>query len=104
MSEVSSPSAQALSYCTYWNSPSDIKIFPEISFEEFMDNGGLKKWLGYIQKNGFVLVTGTPASADATKELMERMAYVRNSIFGGFSVWDNKLEAVSYTHLRAHET
>ena len=23
---------------------------------------------------------------------MERMAYVRNSIFGGFSVWDNKLE------------
>jgi alpha-ketoglutarate-dependent taurine dioxygenase len=31
-------------------------------------------------------------SAIATKELMERMAYVRNSIFGGFSVWDNKLE------------
>jgi alpha-ketoglutarate-dependent taurine dioxygenase len=33
-----------------------------------------------------------PALADATQELMERMAYVRNSIFGGFSVWDNKLE------------
>ena len=23
---------------------------------------------------------------------MERIAYIRNSIFGGFSVWDNKLE------------
>ena len=61
-------------------------------YNEFMDDGGLNKWLGHIQANGFVLVTDTPASADATKELMERMAYVRNSIFGGFSVWDNKLE------------
>ena len=92
MSEVSSPSAQALSDGTYWNSVSDIKIFPEMPYNEFVDDGGLNKWLGHIQVNGFVLVTDTPASADATKELMERMAYVRNSIFGGFSVWDNKLD------------
>jgi trimethyllysine dioxygenase len=92
MSTVSSPSDQALSNGNYWNSASEIKIFPEISFEEFMNKGGLNKWLGHIQTNGFVLVTETPASADTTKELMERMAYVRNSIFGGFSVWDNKLE------------
>jgi trimethyllysine dioxygenase len=92
MATVSTPSAQALSNENYWNSASDIKIFPEISFNEFMADGGLNKWLGHIQTNGFVLVTETPASAEATKELMERMAYVRNSIFGGFSVWDNKLE------------
>jgi trimethyllysine dioxygenase len=92
MATVSEPSAQALNNGSYWNSPSEIKVFPELPYDEFMSEGGLNKWLGYIQKNGFVLVADTPASADATKELMERMAYVRNSIFGGFSVWDNKLE------------
>ena len=46
----------------------------------------------HIERSGFVLVTETPVSPEATKELMERMAYVRNSIFGGFSVWDNKLD------------
>jgi trimethyllysine dioxygenase len=93
MVTVSPPSAQALNNGTYWNSTNEIKIFPEMSYKEFMDDGGLNKWLHHIQKNGFVLVTETPASSEATKELMERMAYVRNSIFGGFSVWDNKLES-----------
>jgi trimethyllysine dioxygenase len=92
MATVSPPSDQALINGTYWNSTSDIKIFPEMSFDEFMDDGGLNKWLNHIQVNGFVLVIETPVSPDATKDLMERMAYVRNSIFGGFSVWDNKLE------------
>jgi trimethyllysine dioxygenase len=92
MAKVSSPSAQAINNSTYWNSASEIKIFPEIPFGEFMDDGGLKKWLNHIQRNGFVLVTETPASQDTTKAIMERMAYVRNSIFGGFSVWDNMLE------------
>jgi trimethyllysine dioxygenase len=92
MSSVSSPSAQALNNGSYWNSTGEIKFFPEMSYKEFMNEEGLKKWLTHIQKNGFVLVTSTPTSPDATKELMERMAYVRNSIFGGFSVWDNQLE------------
>ena len=81
MSKVSSPSAQALSNGNYWNSPSEINFFPEISFDEFIDKGGLNKWLGHIQTNGFVLVSDTPASADATKQLMERVAYVRNEVF-----------------------
>ena len=86
------PSAQALAKDSYWNSSNEIKNFPEISFNDFMSDDGLKQWLGHIQRNGFVLVSGVSATADATKELMERIAYVRNSIFGGFSVWDNKLE------------
>ena len=92
MSTVNLPSNLPLNKGNYWNSTSEIKIFPEMSFGEFMDDGGLEKWLTHIQTNGFVLVTETPASPDATKDLMERMAYVRNSIFGGFSVWDNELE------------
>jgi trimethyllysine dioxygenase len=92
MATVSPPSAQALNSRAYWNSSREIIIFPEMAYDEFMDDGGLNKWLNHIKTNGFVLVTETPATADATKELMERMAYVRNSIFGGFSVWDNHLE------------
>ena len=61
MSIVGPPSAQALSDGSYWNSVIDIKIFPEMSYNEFMDDGGLNKWLGHIQANGFVLVTDTPA-------------------------------------------
>jgi trimethyllysine dioxygenase len=92
MASVSAPSVQALNNSNYWNSPSEIKFLPVISYDEFINDGGLKKWLSHIQRTGFVLVTESPVSPDATKKLMERMAYVRNSIFGGFSVWDNKLE------------
>ena len=92
MAKSSNPNAQALNNGTWWNNPSEIKIFPEMTYEEFMSDKGLKKWLMYIQENGFVLVADAPASSEATKDLMEQMAYVRNSIFGGFSVWDNKLD------------
>ncbi len=92
MAISSHPNAQALNKVTYWNSASEMKVYPEMSHDDFMSDNGLKQWLGHIQRNGFVLVSGVSATADATKELMERMAYVRNSIFGGFSVWDNELE------------
>jgi trimethyllysine dioxygenase len=89
---TSRPNAKALANNSCWNSANEIKDFPEMSFDDFMSDDGLKQWLGNIQRNGFVLVSGAPATADATKKLMERVAYIRNSIFGGFSVWDNKLE------------
>jgi len=92
MATTSNPNAQALNNETCWNCISEIKIFPEMTYYDFMNDGGLETWLGHIQRNGFVLVTESPATAEATKDLIERMAYVRNSIFGGFSVWDNKLE------------
>ena len=76
-----------------WNSPDEIKIFPKITYKEVMGKKGLQIWLKHIQRIGFVLVTESPATPEATKNLMERMAYIRNSIFGGFSVWDNKLES-----------
>jgi len=86
------PQSIALQFSDLWNSPSEIKIFPEMFYEELLGNDGTKTWLENIQRVGFVLVTGSPATIEATKELMERIAYIRNSIFGGFSVWDNKLE------------
>ena len=93
MAQPNTPHAKALRSVNLWNSSNEIEIFPEISYKAVMRGGGIKKWLTHIQRTGFVLVTETPATPEVTKELMERMAYIRNSIFGGFSVWDNKLES-----------
>ena len=93
MIPTSLPSAHALKNSEYWSSPNEINFFPEMPYSDFMSKGGLKKWLMHIERSGFVIVTDSPSTPEATKELMERMAYVRNSIFGGFSVWDNKLES-----------
>jgi len=91
-SEPSLPQSYAMNSSSCWNSPSEIKIFPEMTYEEVMSDQGIKTWLHHIKRVGFVLVTETPTTSEATKELMERIAYIRNSIFGGFSVWDNVLE------------
>lgn len=93
MAQPNPPQAKALRSANLWNSSNEIEIFPEISYKAVMSDGGIKKWLTHIERTGFVLVTETPATPEVTKELMERMAYIRNSIFGGFSVWDNKLES-----------
>ena len=92
MSVPSLPQSFLLDTSNVWNSSKEIKDFPEITYQEFMGDGGIKTWLNHIQRIGFALVIKTPKSPEATQELMERMAYIRNSIFGGFSVWDNKLE------------
>ena len=87
------PQSNFINSSSIWNSPTEIKTSPEITYDEVMGYGGIKTWLNHIQRVGFVLVTDAPATSDATKGLMERLAYIRNSIFGGFSVWDNKLES-----------
>jgi trimethyllysine dioxygenase len=93
LASIDYPDAQALSGETIWNSTSEINIFPEMTYDDFMQKDGLKTWLKHIHRAGFVLVSESPKTSEATQNLMERMAYVRNSIFGGFSVWDNKLES-----------
>ena len=92
MSVPSLPQSYALNSSSIWNSSNEIKDFPEITYQELMSDGGIKTWLKYIQRIGFALVIETPETPEATKELMERIAYIRNSIFGGFSVWDNELD------------
>jgi len=92
MSIPSHPQSYALNSSNVWNTSKEIKVFPEITYQELMGDGGIKTWLNHIHRIGFALVTETPETSEATKQLMERIAYIRNSIFGGFSVWDNKLE------------
>lgn len=54
-------------------------------YDEIMaDDAGLARWLTQVATYGFALATGTPVSAEATEALVRRVAYVRESIFGGF--------------------
>jgi len=92
MVDPSPPQSKPMKLAKIWNTPLEINVFPEITYQEFMSDGGIRTWLNHIQRVGFALVTEAPETPEATKELMERMAYIRNSIFGGFAVWDNKLE------------
>jgi trimethyllysine dioxygenase len=50
------------------------------------DDAGLKRWLKLVETYGFCVVVGTPATPEATRALMERVTYIRHTIFGGF--WD----------------
>ena len=45
---------------------------------------GMLDWLTKVMQYGFALAVGVPATGEATKELLEKVAYIRRSIFGGF--------------------
>jgi trimethyllysine dioxygenase len=56
-----------------------------VEHEAVMDgDAGLREWLEAVARYGFAVVRGTPATADANQALIRRIAYVRETIFGGF--------------------
>lgn len=61
---------------------------PEVPHSAVMaeDSSGLAEWLNLVDRHGFALVTGVPATPEATEELLKRVGYIRQTIFGGF--WD----------------
>ncbi len=61
--------------------------FPAMSHADIMSgNEGLLEWLSMVEQNGFALASGVPPTLEATKELVTRIGYVRQTIFGG--MWD----------------
>jgi trimethyllysine dioxygenase len=61
--------------------------FPTVSHAEIMaGDEGLLRWLSMVEKYGFALASGVPPSLEDTKELVTRIGYVRETIFGG--MWD----------------
>jgi trimethyllysine dioxygenase len=67
---------------------------------------GLRRWLSIVATYGFAIVTGTPTTAAATEALIRRIAYVRETIFGGFWEFTADLAkadlAYTTTYLSAH--
>lgn len=72
-----------------WNAAEIESNVPTVAYQAVMaakDESGLRDWLDLVEAYGFCVVSGTPATPEATKALMERVAYIRETIFGGF--WD----------------
>ncbi|MGO1118294.1 trimethyllysine dioxygenase [Rhodovibrionaceae bacterium A322] len=81
------PSHTSLPERIFWSSE-DLNHDPAkigVAYEAVMDGDeGLQRWLETIWRYGFAFVLGTPATGAATEELIRRIAYIRETIFGGF--------------------
>jgi trimethyllysine dioxygenase len=89
-----------------WDS-STIYPTPGVPYDEIMaSDEGTIRWLTEVARYGFAFATGTPATREATEALLHRVAYVRQSIFGGFWEFtaDMKHADLAYTNteLLAH--
>lgn len=61
---------------------------PSVSYASVMAGSeGLAAWLEAIRRDGYCFVEGVPATAVETEALARRIAYVRETIFGGFWVF-----------------
>ncbi|KAJ5818428.1 Trimethyllysine dioxygenase [Penicillium riverlandense] len=60
---------------------------PTVSYEKVMaDDKSLLDWLEKIYWRGFCFIEGVPVTPEATKDLIERIAFIRHTHYGGF--WD----------------
>ncbi|KAI8348498.1 Trimethyllysine dioxygenase [Mortierella sp. GBAus27b] len=60
---------------------------PEVTFKDVMESDrGLAEWLNNIHIFGFSFVNGVPVSTEATEALAKRIAFIRETHYGGF--WD----------------
>ncbi|KAG0236220.1 hypothetical protein BGW42_003865 [Actinomortierella wolfii] len=70
--------------------PWDISIrdnLPRVEYGEVMETDkGLAKWLNNIHVYGFSMVNNVPVSTEATEKLAQRIAFIRETHYGGF--WD----------------
>lgn len=70
-----------------WDRAAMGENFPTMSHADIMSGGdGLLRWLSLVEEYGFALASGVPPTNEATKDLVTRIGYVRESIFGG--MWD----------------
>jgi len=70
-----------------WDRAAMGENFPTVTHEEIMSgDAGLLRWLSMVEEYGFALASGMPPTLEATEELVRRIGYVRQTIFGG--MWD----------------
>jgi len=68
----------------HWGSEIKSKA-PSIHYDEVMaSDNGVGKWTSKIKKYGFCYVDGCPIDPTKTKELLERIAFIRVTHYGGF--------------------
>ncbi|KAJ6187061.1 hypothetical protein N7519_001969 [Penicillium mononematosum] len=60
---------------------------PRVKYDDVMsDDESLHVWLSHIWDQGFCFVDDVPINPEATQYLIERIAFIRNTHYGGF--WD----------------
>ncbi|KAG5287516.1 trimethyllysine dioxygenase [Histoplasma capsulatum G186AR] len=65
----------------------DPNTYPTVLYDEVMlSDDGVRKWTDQIYRWGFSFVKGCPATPEATEKLLERIAFIRPTHYGGF--WD----------------
>ena len=68
-----------------WDRGTILDRWPSIPHDEVLaGDDGMRRWLDLVARYGFCMVTGTPPTVAATRALMERVGYIRETIFGGF--------------------
>ena len=68
----------------YWDS----KFVPKpTDYEDIMFGDGLTEWVKNIHEYGLGFVSNVPKTAEATKELAEKLTFIRHSHYGGF--WES---------------
>ncbi|MFQ6022697.1 MAG: trimethyllysine dioxygenase [Acidiferrobacterales bacterium] len=75
---------------------------PRVAYDAVMSSDdGLLRWLGAIEHFGFCFVHGTPPTANETRQLAERVGYLRQTIFGDLWEFEADLSRgdTAYTNL-----
>jgi trimethyllysine dioxygenase len=90
-----------------WDRAAILDAWPVVGHDRVMaSDDGVREWLDLVGRYGFCIVEGTPPTAAATEALIERIGYVRATIFGGFWEFepDRSRDDAAYTDeaLRPH--
>lgn len=70
-----------------WDDARIQRELPQIGYADFMANeAALTAYLEKLERYGFCFLEGAPATPEATRAVATRIAYIRETIFGGY--WD----------------
>ncbi len=86
-----------------WDGASIANAPLRIDYQRVMaSDEGVHQWLSIVATYGFAIVTGTPASTEATEALIRRVGYVRETIFGGFWEFTADLSKADLAYTNVH--
>jgi trimethyllysine dioxygenase len=85
-----------------WDQATIADAWPTVEHAAVMaSDEAVGEWMANVAAYGFCIVTGTPPTIEATQQLVQRVGYVRATIFGGF--WDFQADLskadTAYTNL-----
>jgi trimethyllysine dioxygenase len=68
-----------------WDGQRIASDVPQVDYAGLLhEDAVLMALLEHVERYGFCMVEGTPATPDATRAVAERVAYIRMTIFGGY--------------------